>query len=295
MTFARDIAGSHEHLVRYLLDLLPDDEAQPLDEATIVDDRVAARLRVVEDDLVDDYVRGALDAEMSSRFESHYMASPRRRRRVAFAAGLATAIDRAALTIVDDTGDDSVPIGPEAVLDRTPWSKAVWPLTAAALLVVVCGLTAGYLQLRGDAPLTHRGPSPVIGYVAPPPTAARETTATAARDGAIALTLWPQTRSLASIPEIVVRTEQESVRFRLRLEAADFAEYAVHLADPETNHEAWQSGIVRPSVNATESALVVDVPASLLTAGHYSLTVAGLHPRDRSEPIATYVFGVDRR
>ena len=40
-------------LIRYLLGLLPEDEAQRYDEQSIVDDDVAARLRQVENDLVD--------------------------------------------------------------------------------------------------------------------------------------------------------------------------------------------------------------------------------------------------
>ena len=57
---------------------LPED-AERLDEASIVDDEIAARLRMVEHDLVDAYVRGRLTGDTLARFESHYLASPRRR------------------------------------------------------------------------------------------------------------------------------------------------------------------------------------------------------------------------
>jgi anti-sigma factor RsiW len=42
-----------DQLIRHLLGTLPEDEAQRVEEETIVDDEVAARLQVAEDDLVD--------------------------------------------------------------------------------------------------------------------------------------------------------------------------------------------------------------------------------------------------
>jgi hypothetical protein len=48
-------------LVRYLLGSLPVDEAEPIEEASIVDDDLSARLNAIERDLVDSYVRGELE------------------------------------------------------------------------------------------------------------------------------------------------------------------------------------------------------------------------------------------
>jgi hypothetical protein len=85
---------THE-LVRFLLGLLSDEETELLDEASIVDDNVAAELRVVESDLVDAYVRAALSDDLRRRFESFYLTSPSRRARVMLARKFVGAIDRA--------------------------------------------------------------------------------------------------------------------------------------------------------------------------------------------------------
>ena len=61
MSLLRDSAAENERLVRYLVGLLPADEAERLDEQSIVDDDVACRLLSVENDLVDAYVREQLD------------------------------------------------------------------------------------------------------------------------------------------------------------------------------------------------------------------------------------------
>jgi hypothetical protein len=88
-------AAGDEQLVRYLLGLLPADETEQLDEQSIVDDGVAWRLTAVEHDLVDAYVRETLDLERRRRFESFYLASPRRRQRVIFAARFLAVVDGA--------------------------------------------------------------------------------------------------------------------------------------------------------------------------------------------------------
>ncbi|MGH9144041.1 MAG: hypothetical protein ACRD2I_23125, partial [Vicinamibacterales bacterium] len=115
-----------EQLVQYLLGLLPPEEAERLDEASIVDDDVAARVRGVEDDLVDAYVRGALAGERLARFESYYLASPRRREQVAFAGRFLPAVDRVAAS----AGADGP--GPKV-------SRLVLTLAVAAALSVIAG------------------------------------------------------------------------------------------------------------------------------------------------------------
>lgn len=80
-------------LTRYLLGQLAGEEADRLDELAIVDDDMAWRVRTVENDLVDAYVRGTLDAENRQHFETHYLASPKRRAKVRFAARFARAVD----------------------------------------------------------------------------------------------------------------------------------------------------------------------------------------------------------
>src|SRR5262249_5784040 len=136
-----DIAIHDQQLVRHLLGLLPPDEADRIDELTIVDDEIAARLRGVEDDLVDAYVRGALSGDTLTRFESHYLSSPLRRRRALFAKSLVPAVDRA------------TPTAPVAApqSQRPRWTPAL-AVAAAVLLAACVGLVVQTARLgRGLA------------------------------------------------------------------------------------------------------------------------------------------------
>lgn len=80
-------------LIRYMLGSLPGNETEQLDEASIADDAIAEQLRQAEDDLVDAYAAGALSGEMLARFETHYLASPARRDKAAFARRLRRLVD----------------------------------------------------------------------------------------------------------------------------------------------------------------------------------------------------------
>ena len=70
---------------RYLMGLLPDAEAEGLEEVYFARPDVLERVRGVEDDLLDDYAAGRLETGEKEAFESRYLASAPLRERVRFA------------------------------------------------------------------------------------------------------------------------------------------------------------------------------------------------------------------
>src|ERR1700738_288904 len=86
MVSAKDVqAQDAQEIVRYLVGSLPVELAEHYDERSIVDDDFAAKLSVVEYDLIDAYVRGELSGETLDRFKSHYLSLPTNRQKVRFA------------------------------------------------------------------------------------------------------------------------------------------------------------------------------------------------------------------
>jgi len=79
------VCPDDELVVRYLLGALPATETECLDELSITDDAFVVRLRTVEQDLVDAYVKGELSGDTLARFRSRYLASPAQRQKVRFA------------------------------------------------------------------------------------------------------------------------------------------------------------------------------------------------------------------
>ena len=301
---------------RYLLGLLPDDESARIDEASIVDDDVAARLRIAENDLVDGYVRGTLDGETRERFERFYLSSPRRRDKVAAARRFLAAVDRAA-----------VPAAAVPAPDRPRWtsvrSRSVWSAAAAAVLLLTCGgllvdnarLRDGLRRARHDGVASDRRRETLADQLeagraenaetmkalaaARAALAARERAADgrppAADDSAAlapALVLSPQTRAVGPLPTIATSPLHERLAFELRLEVNEFARYRVDLKDPGSGRTVWSSGPL--SARSTRGAVFVSivVPRTVLPRRHGVLELSGLSGAGRAEPVASYTFQI---
>ena len=76
---------------RYLLGELPEEQQVEIEDRAFSDKDYLATITTVENDLIDEYVRGELSAPDRQRFESRFLASAERRKRVEFAKALRTA------------------------------------------------------------------------------------------------------------------------------------------------------------------------------------------------------------
>jgi hypothetical protein len=303
-------------LVQYLLGLLRPEDAERLDEASMVDDEIAARLRLAEQDLVDAYVRGRLTGEMLTRFESHYLSSPRRRDNVAFARRFVPAVDRAAASQEAATRPPSTLWTSTllTLLPRRPMLAAAAALvliTSGALLFQTVGLRrgpraaqagqvpmdqhAGERQQRDADPRTPgvdgttvaRAPEGIPEPAAPP---AQVQGLQSARP--IALVLLPQTRSIGPISGVSIPSGADRIGLELRLESNEFPRYQVGLRDPAVNAIVWRSGWIAARSSGGENSVRVAIPSGTLKPQHYSLDLNGRRPGGGAEVVGSYVFEI---
>ncbi len=286
-------ASTDRRLVDYILGTLPEADAEALDEATIVDDAMAARLRAVEDDLVDAYVRGQLTGDTLLRFERHYLQSARRRDKVAFARNFIRAVDRAAA---------AAPVATPVGLSR----PFIWKLASvAAVLTLACaglvwqtvrlgrGITVVEQQRAALDRRAHDLQQQVTDLraarqLAPPRPVAPPS---AADVPPIALLLMPQTRSGGDVPTLVVPPRVPRVTFELRLDAAAPTTYQAGLRDPAVNRIIWRSGWLATS----GSSLTVSVPTSVLKPQHYSIDLLARDANADGDVAASYAFEIAAR
>ena len=255
-----------------MLGLLPDGATERLDEASIADDEVAARLRIAETNLIDSYVRGQLAGATLERFESSYLSSPRRRESVRLAADFIRAVDQSVARAERVTWKDR--IARPTVLART--------VAAAALVIVMCGVLlfqAG--RPRNESTLatsengaverrTEEARQPRTGGAAAgaPPAEALERARSpapssapasgspdgkraASQGGIVAVVLLPPTRAAGPIPTLAIPAGADRVRFELRLESNDFPSYRVGLKKPATDQMLWRSDWIVPDLPRT--------------------------------------------
>ena len=285
-----------------MLGALSEDETNRLDELSVVDDEVAARLCALEDDLVDAYAGGTLDPESLERFERFYLASPQRRAKAAFAKSLHVAggkpLQRRA------TVHRLTPPARVASARGIPSSQiavALLVLVASALVVYNLSLQRTLTKAEEHAAAAAQRASAIAAELE----AQRKATtnaaqaladARAARPAAtVALVLRPETRGIGPTSIISIAPGSATVPFDLQFEATGIASYEVALEDPSTNHVVWRSAAVTAQRDRHPAVVSVGVPAALLRAQHYALDLFELRESSPPEFVGTYAFEVARR
>ena len=303
----RESPHDDQHIERYVLGLLPEDAAERLDEAGIVDDEFAARLRGVENDLVDGYVRGTLAPDTLARFESYYLSSPRRRESVRFARSFARAVDSLAAEKRTLASSDPRPPGWRRTILRWP---ALWTLAASAALLLVVGGTlrfiggrprSGSQAAQTPAATARRGspePNERVAERAPgAPSAATPSSGPAKPPAraAVSLILLPQTRSIGAVPTLAIPPDAERALFELELEANEFPRYQAGLRDPATNRVVWRSVWIAAKSQGDRASVSVAVPASVLGSQHYSLDLSARTETGATEVVGSYAVRIVTR
>ena len=145
-----------ELIVRYLLGDLPEGKQSEIEDRAFQDEQYLQDILAAESDLIDEYVRGELPDSARRQFESRFLASAERRRKVEFARALATVTPEFAVMekSIRPASAPSPVNWPStlAVFLRRLNPAAKFSLAAAALLIVICGLwlVAESLRLRSQ-------------------------------------------------------------------------------------------------------------------------------------------------
>src|SRR5215212_6972458 len=90
--------NSEKLIARYLLGELPEEQQVEIEDRAFADEEFLANITAVENDLIDDYVRDQMSETERRRFESRFLASESRRKRVEFAKALAPLTDEMRVT-----------------------------------------------------------------------------------------------------------------------------------------------------------------------------------------------------
>jgi methionine-rich copper-binding protein CopC len=77
-----------EHIVAYLLEELPEEELERFEDECFAQENWPAQLNLVEEDLIDAYLRGELSPEQRRHFKQNYLTTAARLERVRHAAAL---------------------------------------------------------------------------------------------------------------------------------------------------------------------------------------------------------------
>jgi hypothetical protein len=272
---------SEEHLIRYLLRDLPDDETERLDERSVTDEAFAQRLRDVENDLVDRYAREGATDESLNRFEQRVRDSTYLRNKVQFVR----ALEQAAAPV--EAGASAAPIVPTG---RRRWLEG---LAAAAVILLV---VTGYLGLRTVALRDE-----VAGLETDRSEAERRNEqlhrdleaarGTAQQSKTTTYVLRPPRRG-AEEQTLTVPSGTTMVLLRVVIESSEYKTFWAALQDSASGRIIWRSGDLSGTADGGNRIVQVTIPLSLLASGRYSLDVSGNTRTRIVEPVGSYQIRV---
>jgi hypothetical protein len=252
-----------------------------VEERLMSEPNLYEELLICEDELIDQYVRGAMSEADSASFQNYFLQSPEHRQKLRFAQALSKYVDRAG---VESTGEFQIeaapaafpmadtahahPVSPSAK-PRRFWS---WPFQtpvlnyALAAVVVIAIVGIAWLALRSSRP---RGPGNVFEATLVPGGVVREG---------------------GEIQTISIPPGADTVRLKLILPPDQYQDYGIELlASDGTSLRTLES---LKSVQASgQKSLQVDVPAKLFRRDTYKLKLSG-RTSGSSEEIASYNFRI---
>lgn len=322
---------NEELIVGYLLGDLPEEKQSEIEDRAFQDEQYLQEILAAESDLIDEYVRGELSGRARQQFESRFLASAERRRKVEFARALAHVAPEFA-------AKEKRAIAPAAV--RGPGTLAAFlrglnpaarfSLAAAALIVVIGGswlaaeslrLRSELSELRAEQQSREREQQVLQQQIAEEQARRENLSAQLEREreagersqqligelereleksatqpsqpAVVSLALWPGiSRSGGARPKLVLPQAARRVRIQIGVEPEDeYQSFSAELRAPGGQPVWAQGGLSARRVRAGR-AVTLNLPASILIAGEYELALKGVTGQGKTEEIGYHYFDV---
>ncbi len=121
----------------YLLGELDDEARRRVEERLLTDDQFFEELCVIEDELTEEYAGGMLEQRAKERFESHFLCTPERRRKLRFSRALTRYVSERPVP-------QEAPVVPLPAPARVPWMRSFFNSYAGLAVAALVLLTVGF-------------------------------------------------------------------------------------------------------------------------------------------------------
>ena len=239
-------------------------------------------MSIVEDELIDEYLREELPASERESFESHFLAAPEHQEKVRFARTFTKYV--AAESAVRPQEGAAIPLSERETIEfprpkTSRPTKSRWfgflpirnpiygyAMTAAVVFLVVGITWIGWRNLNSGS----RDPGRVLSFVLTPGLSRGDA------EGGNRLT---------------VPADTGTVRLQLLLPENRHESYEASLVNAEGRTLTTNRNLPKEIVNG-QPGVVLDVAASLMPAGDYRVKLNGVNPTGSSESLASYSFRI---
>ncbi|HEY0432090.1 MAG TPA: hypothetical protein VGC61_09735 [Pyrinomonadaceae bacterium] len=317
-------------IARYLLGELPEEQQVEIEDRAFSDKDYLASITAVENDLIDEYAGGELSAADRQRFESRFLASAERRKRVEFAKALRTFVS------------ESAGLEKKAVHDAPRWSwrdsiyaflsglnpAARFAFAGAAILVIAAAAWLFVETLRLRRQVTQLQAEKQSGQGLQQAleqerksneelnarlnqekqqreqtdeslrqlTETTEATNPVPRPVIASLMLLPGlSRGGGQKPNLDLSNDARLVRLQIGIDPEEqYKSFAVELRTL-AGRQVWNRENLSARTRRGTRAVGLTLPATVLKSGEYELRLRGLTEGGGSEDVGFYYFNVRKR
>jgi anti-sigma factor RsiW len=273
---------SDEVLIRYLLGELTEAERDHVEESYFANEKVNERLMMLEDAMLDAYVRGQLPLDVRDRCSRLAQASTEQRRRVEFAEALRRMVAQQVSSPGRRTWRDVVR---EFWFQRPARQLA---LAAAGVVAIIAGSLIYYEKTWRTHPPAQQSattsPQPAIKHLAPTPQPAIPV---------LAFTLSPLERSGGKENRVAIPAGTYTIRLRLDLEDCGAQALRATIRTAEGAAVARLDGLRPQSIGSGACAVFLSLPSGRLRGNAYSVRLNRLAADGATELVGGYTFRVE--
>lgn len=287
-------------LIEYILGGLSEAERERLEEQYFIHDETWEKLRAVENDLIDSYVRGELPPHRREQFEKYFLALPGRRQRLEFARTLIDPVLRE--TAAEEVGKQGK--RPEQSLWNWRWAATAAGLILAAtvtlLVIQNIGLRRQLSELRSDEIGLQNQVQALSRQIANAQQSHNSgTDATnlfSSKLPTVSLMLMPGLlRNGNNVQEQIlpVPSAPSEVLLFLSLQSDEYSKYDVVLRTAEGKEIRRLEGLTS-QILKDDKVVALRLSAQLFVPGDYIATLFGKTAKGKAQTIDAYTFSVRR-
>ena len=298
---------------RYLLGQLGDQEQKQLEELLMTQDDSFEQLQVLEDELIDEYLKNTLSEKDREDFEKHFLSAPERHQKVRFATALRSYV--ATANEGKETEHSRVSLWQTfwAAL-RTPSPTLSYGLSLAMLAVLVGSLwMAGTIrhlntevaQIRIERSLSRekeqqlqrqleeeRRHNQELALQLNSAQGQGQKTPETASSALLALVLTPGlVRDSGTLQKLTISSDTQLVELKLELADHKYKTYRVVCQD-SAGAEVFTFNKTKPKRVGSNVFVVLTFPADVLPSDDYSLKLSGETNTGELDPLYSYSFRV---
>lgn len=300
-----------KQICRYLLGDLKEEEQQQLEKQLMTQNDLFARLQILEDELIDEYVEDTLSPQDREGFEKRFLSNPERRQKLSFAEAL-----RGYVAGMHE-GQQAPSFWQSLLVALRPQSLVLrYGLPMALLGVVAYGLWMGgtirrlhseVAQIRTQQGAWQAREQQLHQQLEQQRqrnqelkqqlTAAQAQHKTSVSPSPVlaAFALMPGlVRDSGTTNRVVISSGTSLAALRLELADNRYQNYRAVLQDSEGS-EIWTLNKAKPERTGTDQVVVLTLPVNILPRGDYSLKLSGVNNTGAYDPLGNYYFRVLRK